>query len=91
MTILNTKRMFPCPVCGVATDVRITKKDKAYITCDPGGVQVFVRGPAGISSFNRLVARGETIMETRISAELVLLLVLLFLSRRIVGPGRSRS
>lgn len=64
MSGLNGKRMFTCPICGIATDVRITKKDKPYITCDPCGVQLFVRGPAGISAFNRLVARGETIMQT---------------------------
>jgi DNA-directed RNA polymerase subunit RPC12/RpoP len=33
----------------------MTKKDKPYITCDPCGVQVFVRGPNGIKEFNRLV------------------------------------
>jgi transcription elongation factor Elf1 len=64
MSGLNGKRMFPCPVCGIATDVRTTKKDKPYITCDPCGVQLFVRGPAGIRAFNRLVARSETIMQT---------------------------
>ena len=61
---LNGKQMFPCPVCGIAADVRITKKDKPYITCDPCGIQLFIRGPAGISAFNRLVARGQTIMQT---------------------------
>ena len=35
-------------------EVKITKKDKPYITCDPCGIQVFVRGPAGIAAFNRL-------------------------------------
>lgn len=58
------RKMFPCPICGVATDVRITKKDKPYVTCDPCGVQLFVRGPAGISAFKRLVTRGESIMQT---------------------------
>lgn len=33
----------------------MTKKDKPYLTCDPCGVQVFIRGPAGISEFSRLV------------------------------------
>ena len=63
MTALNGKRIFPCPVCGVATEVRITKKSKPYITCDPCGIQLFVRGPGGIRDFNRLVARGGTILE----------------------------
>jgi len=69
MAGINGKRMFPCPVCGVPTDVRTTKKDKPYITCDPCGVQVFVRGPAGIFAFNRLVARGEAIMDALLGME----------------------
>jgi transcription elongation factor Elf1 len=53
----NGKRMFPCPVCADVREVRSTKKDKPYIVCDPCGVQVFVRGPAGIMEFNRLLER----------------------------------
>ncbi len=33
----------------------MTKKDKPYLVCDPCGVQVFVRGPAGIEEFRRLL------------------------------------
>ena len=33
----------------------MTKKDKPYLTCDPCGIQVFARGPAGIKEFNRLL------------------------------------
>jgi transcription elongation factor Elf1 len=62
--MIPQQAMFPCPICGVATDVRITKKDKPYVTCDPCGVQLFVRGPAGICAFNCLVARGESVMQT---------------------------
>lgn len=47
--------MFPCPVCTQAREVRVTKKDKPYVICDPCGVQIFVRGPAGIEEFNRLL------------------------------------
>lgn len=49
--------MFPCPVCTEAREVRLTKKDKPYVVCDPCGVQVFVRGPAGIAEFERLLER----------------------------------
>jgi DNA-directed RNA polymerase subunit RPC12/RpoP len=55
MAVLNGNTMFPCPVCSDPREVRQTKKRKPYITCDPCGIQVFVRGPAGISAFNRLV------------------------------------
>jgi transcription elongation factor Elf1 len=59
MAELNGKKMFPCPVCTQRREVRITKKKKPYITCDPCGIQLFVRGPAGITAFNRLLARAE--------------------------------
>ena len=60
MTIeLSVKRMFPCPVCLEPREVGLTKKKKPYIHCDPCGIQVFVRGPAGIAAFNRLVDRAE--------------------------------
>lgn len=55
----NTRFKFPCPVCAGIREVRLTKKDKPYITCDPCGIQVFVRGPAGIAEFNRLIEQGE--------------------------------
>lgn len=55
----NTDHKFPCPVCSVARPVRLTKKNKPYVTCDPCGIQVFVRGPQGISEFNRLLEQGE--------------------------------
>lgn len=57
MAALTEKRMFPCPVCIGPREVKPTKKSKPYITCDPCGVQVFVRGPAGIAAFNQLVDR----------------------------------
>ena len=59
MAELNGKKMFPCPVCAQRREVRITKKRKPYITCDPCGIQLFVRGPAGIAAFNRLLDRAE--------------------------------
>lgn len=58
VAIMNGKRMFACPVCIDPREVKITKKNKPYITCDPCGIQVFVRGPAGIEAFNRMVERG---------------------------------
>jgi ssDNA-binding Zn-finger/Zn-ribbon topoisomerase 1 len=54
-----TRDKFPCPVCVKPLEVRLTKKNKPYVTCDPCGVQVFVRGPAGIDEFKRLVERGS--------------------------------
>lgn len=59
MAMLKGKRLFPCPVCLDPREVRLTKKDKPYIVCDPCGIQLFVRGPAGIASFNRLADRAS--------------------------------
>lgn len=52
---MSGKPMFPCPVCTGPREVLMTKKDKPYLTCDPCGVQVFVRGPDGIKEFSRLL------------------------------------
>lgn len=56
---MSSERMFPCPVCTDPREVKMTKKKKPYITCDPCGIQLFVRGPAGIDAFNRLLDRGR--------------------------------
>lgn len=59
----NNKRMFPCPICTQAREVRTTKKGKPYLICDSCGVQLFVRGPGGIAEFSRLlVSTGEGLM-----------------------------
>jgi predicted RNA-binding Zn-ribbon protein involved in translation (DUF1610 family) len=55
MVAVKGEPMFPCPVCTQAREVRVTKKDKPYLVCDPCGVQVFVRGTAGIEEFRRLL------------------------------------
>lgn len=60
MADLDEKRVFPCPVCTDPREVRITKKRKPYITCDPCGIQLFVRGPAGIAAFDRLLDRADS-------------------------------
>jgi len=59
MSNLNGNPMFPCPVCADPREVRQTKKRKPYIVCDPCGVQVFVRGPAGIEGLERLIDEAE--------------------------------
>jgi len=59
MTILNGKQLFPCPICTHPREVRITKKKKPYVVCDPCGIQLFVRGPAGIAALDRLLDRAD--------------------------------
>jgi len=56
---IDGKRKFPCPVCTGIREVRLSKKNKPYITCDPCGIQLFVRGPAGIAEFSSLIEQGE--------------------------------
>ena len=51
--------LFPCPLCGKPLDVRLTKKKKPYVICDPCGVQLFIRSKAGMTSFDRLVKDAE--------------------------------
>jgi len=58
-SLLESKRLFPCPVCGEALEVKQTKKKKPYVVCDPCGVQLFVRNETGIGRFERLVAQAE--------------------------------
>jgi transcription elongation factor Elf1 len=60
VAVQDAKRMFPCPVCMDLREVRITKKAKPYVTCDPCGIQLFIRGPAGIAAFNGLVDRAAS-------------------------------
>ena len=57
MTLNFNKSGFPCPVCMEPREVRVTKKKKPYVVCDPCGIQLFIRGPAGITAFTRLVER----------------------------------
>ena len=56
---MTSQQMFPCPVCTQPLEIKLTKKKKPYVVCDPCGIQVFIRGPAGIATFNRLVERGS--------------------------------
>src|SRR5579871_2288087 len=60
MREFNGKKIFPCPVCISPREVRITKKDKPYVICNPCGIQVFVRGPEGIAQFTRLLEHANT-------------------------------
>ena len=65
MAMANASPMFLCPVCTQPREVRVTKKDKPYLICDPCGVQLFIRGPAGIAEFKRLLK--QTNQESRLS------------------------
>ena len=44
---------FDCPLCGRPLDVRMSKKNKPYVTCSDCSLQMFVRGPAGVERFDQ--------------------------------------
>lgn len=56
----GSESKFPCPLCGMALDIRASKKGKPYMVCDPCGVQMFVRGSSGIEKLKHLVTRAES-------------------------------
>jgi hypothetical protein len=55
----DTLRLFPCCVCSQPREVRMTKKHKPYIICNPCGMQMFVRVDTGIRLFDALVADAD--------------------------------
>ncbi|HMK31763.1 MAG TPA: hypothetical protein VK473_18915 [Terriglobales bacterium] len=59
LLVKREPRLFPCCVCGQARDVRITKKGKPYLICNPCGLQMFVRVEDGIRRFEQLVADAD--------------------------------
>ena len=52
------KKEFPCPLCGAGLPILTSKRQKPYFTCNLCGVQVFVRGKAGISRLNEMANSG---------------------------------
>jgi predicted RNA-binding Zn-ribbon protein involved in translation (DUF1610 family) len=57
--IKKETRYFPCCICGKPREVRITKKGKPYLHCDPCGLQMFVRIESGIRQFETLIAKAD--------------------------------
>lgn len=52
---LFRRAKFPCPLCGLALDVRISRRNKPYCHCDGCGVQIFFRGKPGIERLKDIV------------------------------------
>src|SRR5215469_14771792 len=52
---------FPCPLCGAALLIRNSKNKKPYCICNDCGIQLFVRGKAGIARLLKLVREGALI------------------------------
>lgn len=52
------KKYYPCFLCREDVEVKKTKKDKPYFVCNPCGMQVFIRGRAGIERMEELAKSG---------------------------------
>lgn len=52
------EKEFPCPLCGAGLPIRSSKRKKPYFTCNLCGVQMFVRGKAGIARLNEMASAG---------------------------------
>lgn len=49
---------FPCPVCGLALDLRIASTGKPYCHCDECAIQLFFRGKTGIQRLEKRITSG---------------------------------
>jgi len=55
-----TDDKFPCPICSQPLAVKLTKKDKPYLICDPCGVQVFRARASGNPRAQALIGARES-------------------------------
>lgn len=51
-------KVFPCPLCGAGLPICSSKRQKPYCICNSCGVQIFVRGRAGIARLNEMASAG---------------------------------
>jgi hypothetical protein len=62
------KKEFPCPLCGAGLPILTSKRGKPYCICNLCGVQIFVRGKAGIARLNEMANAGILISGKKESA-----------------------
>lgn len=55
--------MFRCPLCQRSLEIRETKKEKPYLTCESCGLQMFVRYRKGIQRLEDLSRNNVSLME----------------------------
>ena len=67
-------REFPCQLCGVGLEIRISKKLKPYTTCLNCGVQNFYRGKKGIRRLREILDSQLLISASESSVDTVVLL-----------------
>ena len=61
-------RKFPCPTCGVAISIRLSRSGKPYCVCFDCGNQLFIRGKLGIRRLTDLIEAGRLITEVQANA-----------------------
>jgi hypothetical protein len=54
---------FPCPLCGVALPLELTRTEKPYCTCNGCGIQIFFRGKTAIRRLQNLLSTQQAIAE----------------------------
>jgi DNA-directed RNA polymerase subunit RPC12/RpoP len=59
---------FPCPICGAGLPILPSITKKPYCTCNQCGVQLFVRGKAGIRRLREMAAAGILVSSKEESA-----------------------
>lgn len=48
-------KFFPCPTCGMALLIKLSRREKPYCICDDCGNQLFFRGRRGIQRLVELI------------------------------------
>jgi len=74
---MELTRWFRCPACGRLRVVQESKGKKAYVRCEPCGVQLWVRGAVGFWRF------GQRLLDERGNAAPIVMA-----KPRKRGPGR---
>jgi hypothetical protein len=52
---------FPCPVCNMGLQLKISRKGKPYCMCLECGIQIFFRGQAGIRRLHKMIRSEEAV------------------------------
>jgi hypothetical protein len=67
-------KQFPCPVCGVGLEIRLSHKEKPYCVCESCGIQIFYRGKLGIRRLHKIVHSQTLITANGSDADLAVIL-----------------
>lgn len=52
---------FPCPLCGMSLEIRLSRVEKPYCICDACGIQLFFRAKLGIVRLHEII-KSETLI-----------------------------